>query len=94
MTSKGGLIYTQGGPSPGGALDRGLLYMYVQWNLRNKITIWAMKSGLIFEVVLILRTISHVYMDLGQNQSGLISKVVIQRGSTVSFEGYWARNVR
>ena len=38
-----------------------------------------MKSGLIFEVVLILRIIIHVhilYMDLGLNQSGLISKVV------------------
>ena len=49
----------------------------VQWNLRNKTAIRAMKSGLIFEVVLILRSIIHVYMDLGLNQSGLISKVVV-----------------
>ena len=94
MTSKADLIHRVALRQGGGLSIGGLLYMYVQWNLRNKITIWAMKSGLIFEVVLILRTISHVYMDLGLNQSGLISKVVIQRGSTVSFEGYWARNVR
>ena len=49
----------------------------VQWNLRNKTTIQAMKNDLIFEVVLILRTIIHVDMDLGLNQSGLIFKVVI-----------------
>ena len=49
----------------------------VQWNLRNKTAIRAMKSGLIFEVVLILSSIIHVYMDLGLNQSGLISKVVV-----------------
>ena len=49
--------------------------MYVQWNLRNKVTIQAMKGGLIFKVVLIL--IIHVYMDLGLNQSGPVSKVVI-----------------
>ena len=35
-----------------------------------------MKNGLIFEVVLILRAIIHVYMDLELNQSGLIFKVV------------------
>ena len=29
-----------------------------------------------FKVVLILRNIIHVYMDLGLNQSGLISKLV------------------
>ena len=29
---------------------------YVQWNLRNKTTIQAMQSGLIFEVVLILQS--------------------------------------
>ena len=51
--------------------------LYMQWNLGNKTTIRAMKSGLIFEVVLILRAIIHVYMDLGLNQSGLISKVVV-----------------
>ena len=49
----------------------------VQWNLRNKTTIRAMKSGLIFEVVLILSTIIHACMDLGLNQSGLIFKVVV-----------------
>ena len=43
--------------------------------LQNKTTILKMQSGLIFEVVLILQTI-HVYMDMGLNQSGLISKVV------------------
>ena len=36
-----------------------------------------MQSGLIFKVVLILSTIIHVYMGLGLNQSGLISKVVV-----------------
>ena len=51
--------------------------LIIQWNLRNKTTIWAMKSGLIFEVVLIPRTIIHVCMDLRLNQSGLISKVVV-----------------
>ena len=45
----------------------------LQWNLGNKTTIRAMKSGLIFEVVLII----HVYTDLVLNQSGLISKVVV-----------------
>ena len=45
----------------------------LQWNLGNKTTIRAMKSGLTFEVVLII----HVYTDLGLNQSGLISKVVV-----------------
>ena len=35
------------------------------------------ESGLILEVVLILRTTIHVYMDLGLNQSGLIFKVVV-----------------
>ena len=52
----------------------------IQWNLRNITTIWAIQSGLIFEVVLILQltnTSYHVYMDLGHNQSGLISKVVV-----------------
>ena len=49
----------------------------LQWNFRNKTTIRAIKSGLIFEVVLILRTIIHAYMDLGLNQSGLISKVAV-----------------
>ena len=49
----------------------------IQWNLRNKTTIRAMKSGRIFEVVLILRAIIHIYMDLGLNQSGLIFKVVV-----------------
>ena len=53
------------------------VFLYVQLNLGNKTTIWDMKSGLIFEVILILRTIIHVYMDLGLNQSGLIFKVVI-----------------
>ena len=50
----------------------------IQWNLRNKTTIRAMKSGLIFEVVLILRAIIQVYMDLGLNQSGLNFKVVVR----------------
>ena len=35
------------------------------------------ESGLILEVVLILRTTIHVYMDLGLNQSGFISKVAV-----------------
>ena len=48
----------------------------IQWNLRNKTTIRAMKCGLIFEVVLILRAIIQVYMDLGLNQSSLNFKVV------------------
>ena len=51
----------------------------LQWNLRSKTTIWAMKSGLIFEVVLVLRPIIHVYMNLELNQSDHISKVVIYR---------------
>ena len=50
---------------------------YVQRNLRNKTTIRVMKSGLIFEVVLIPRTIIHVYTDLGLHQSGLIIEVVL-----------------
>ena len=36
-----------------------------------------MKSGLILEVVLILRTIIHAYMDLGLNQNSPISKVTV-----------------
>ena len=49
----------------------------IQWNLRNKTIIGAMKSVLIFEVVLILRTIVHVYMDLGLNRSGHIFEVAV-----------------
>ena len=52
-------------------------HLGLQWNLRNKTTIRAMKSVLTFEVVLILRTIIHVYMGLGLNQSGLISPTCI-----------------
>ena len=52
-------------------------FLLIQWNLRNKTIIRAKKSGLIFEVVLILRIIIHVYMDLGLNRSGLIFRVVI-----------------
>ena len=54
-----------------------VICLHIQWNLRNKTTIQAMQSGLVFEVVLILRTITHVYMDLGLNQSGFISKAVV-----------------
>ena len=52
-------------------------YSHIQWNLRNKTTIWAMKSGLIFKVVLLYHQTMHVYMDMGLNQSDLISKVVV-----------------
>ena len=48
--------------------------LLLQWNLRNKATNWAIDSGFIFEVVLILRTVLHVYTDLGLNQSGLIPR--------------------
>ena len=52
----------------------------VQWKLRNKTLIRAMKSGLIFEVVLILRTIMHVYMDLGLTKVVLFLRWSLYRG--------------